>query len=129
MKSSVQNRLEKLEKEQRFIQWFLAQRFNGSLTLDELCVMADGGKIPDPVPNRPSELDGLDRDTLLKRWEQDERLLGGRTVAELKCYVKSGLWPEQKAKFHYSMKDGNLIAEWQIASETPGLEDTLENDG
>ena len=60
MRSSILNRLERVENECRFVNWFLAQRFIESLTDDELEAYADEGRFPEPVPNRPSKLDGLD---------------------------------------------------------------------
>ncbi len=68
-------------------------------TCDELETLAETGKWPESMlcasfAERPSELDGLDRKTLLKRWEEDERFLAGRSEDELKYYVEHGYWPE-----------------------------------
>ena len=38
---------------------------------------ASGGGLPDPIPNRPSRLDTMDRKSLRKLWEEDELRLGG----------------------------------------------------
>ena len=126
--ASVRARLVKLENKQRFLDWFVWDRFYDSLTLDELRSFGREGELPNPIPDRPNKLERLDLKSLLKRWEDEERNFGGRSVEELKCFAKSGFWPEQKGKIHYSMKDGKLMAEWQIASENPGPVDTPEND-
>ena len=60
-KVSIRDRLEKLENHQRFLVWFVTARFHATLTVEELEISARGGQLPDPLPNRPSPLDGVDR--------------------------------------------------------------------
>ncbi len=85
----------------------------GESAADELEIVASGGKWPDPIPNRPSSVDGLDRKTLLKRWEDNERLFGKRSREELGYYSDNGVWPEQRCRVHYSMQNGKLCVEWR----------------
>jgi hypothetical protein len=117
MKSSLLKRLEKLEKEWCFVTWYLQDRFLGTLNIEELDEYARDGKLPEPVPNRPSPLDRLDRNSLRKRWEENERRYEGRTREDMQRFVEKGLWPEQFGKLHYSKKDGGLYVEWQIEAE------------
>jgi|HubBroStandDraft_1064217.scaffolds.fasta_scaffold62651_2 hypothetical protein len=58
------------------------------------------GKFPDPTPNRPSSLDTLDRKSLLKLWEEDEKIFGGRTQEELEFYSENGFFSEQRGRLH-----------------------------
>lgn len=116
--ASIRRRLVQLEYRRRFLDWFVEDRFYATLTKEELETCASGGGLPDPVPNRPSSVDRLDRKTLLKRWEKHERVLGGRNLEELRDYAETGLWPEQRGRLHYSMQDGRLIVEWRNESES-----------
>jgi hypothetical protein len=50
----------RLESKRRFLDWFVRNRFYESLTTDEFETFAREGQFPDPLPNRPSRLDGLD---------------------------------------------------------------------
>ena len=104
--TSVRVRLMRLESKRRFLNWFVTDRFYESLTADELLAFGRDGKLPDPIPNRPSRIDLLDRKSLLKRWEEQEQVFGDRSEEELKYYCKSGFWPEKRGRFHYWMQDG-----------------------
>jgi hypothetical protein len=115
--ASIRARLMRLENNRRFLNWFAMDRFLASLTDDELVTYAGDGELPEPIPNRPSPLDRLDRKTLLKLWEEDERIFGGRSQDDLDYCSKNGIWPEQKGHFHYSMQDGNLRIEWRNEPE------------
>jgi hypothetical protein len=114
MKSSILNRVERLENECNFINWLLAQRFIESLKVDELEAYVRYGKLPEPVPTRRSDLDRLDRDRLLKRWQEDTRHYEGRTSDDLQRFREKGLWPEELGKLHYSKRNGCLYVEWRI---------------
>jgi hypothetical protein len=68
------------------------------------------GELPESVlcasfAERPStsRLNGLDRKTLLKLFEEDERVFGGRNEAELKFWTEHDYWPdlgpEESAKY------------------------------
>jgi hypothetical protein len=116
-KVSIRGRLAKLEDTRRFLEWFLHSRFFKSLTLEELETYASGGGFPDPIPNRPSSLDTLDRKSLLKLWEEDELRFGGRSQEELDFYADKGFWPEQRGRLHYSMQGGKLFVEWRNKPE------------
>jgi hypothetical protein len=116
-KASSRDRLMKLEKQRRFLDWFVWNRFYESLTADELATFARDGHLPNPLPNRPSGVDGSDRKTLLKRWEDSERVFGGRSREELEYYADNGSWPEQTGRLHYSMQDGKLVVEWRNEPE------------
>ena len=119
-KTSPLDRLIRLENQRHFLEWFALNRFYASLTLDELETYESDGKLPDPIPNRPSSLDQLDRKSLLRLWEEYKRKYGRRSPEELECYVKNGFWPEQRGRFHYSMQDGRLVVGWRIGPEEEG---------
>jgi hypothetical protein len=74
--SSIRERLARLESQCRFLDWFVWQRFRVTLTLEEMDTYVREGKFPDPIPNRPGSLDTLDRKSLLKLWEGDEKFWG-----------------------------------------------------
>jgi hypothetical protein len=112
-KASIRDRLARLESQRRFLDWFVWQRFYDSLTLEELETGAAGGDFPDPIPNRASSMDTLDRKSLLKLWEENERVFRGRSQADREYYADTGLWPEQRGRLHYSMQDGKLFFEWR----------------
>ena len=116
-KASVRERLARLENRHQFLGWFVWQRFYASLSLVELETYASGGGFPDPIPNRTSSLDTLDRKSLLKLWEEDERLFRGRSHADREYFADTGSWPEQKGSLHYSMQDGKLFVEWRNATD------------
>jgi hypothetical protein len=116
-KASIRDRLAKLQNMRRFRDWFVRHRFYAALTLEELETCAVGGGFPDPIPNRPSSLDTLDRNSLLKLWQEDERVFGGRNQEELQFYADSGFWPEERGRLHYSMQDGKLVVEWRSEPE------------
>jgi hypothetical protein len=116
-KMSIRERLEKFEDKRRFLDWFVRHRLYSTLTLEELETCAAGGGFPDPIPNRPSSLDTLDRKSLLKLWEEDERVFGGRNHEELEFYADNGFWPEERGRLHYSMQDGKLVVEWRNEPE------------
>ena len=59
--------------------WVLRERFIQGFTVDEL------QRSDDPLRNRPCKLDGMDRKSLLKLREEQERFFGGRSLEELKC--------------------------------------------
>src|SRR5262252_2493432 len=112
-KASIRDRLEKLDRERRFLDWFLLKRFLATLTLEELETWVSGGRLPDPIPNRPSSLDTMDRKSLRKLWEEDELRFRGRSKEEQEFYADNGFWPKQRVKFHYFEEDGQLQIEWR----------------
>jgi len=116
-KTSIRERLAKLEDKRRFLDWFVWHRFYASLTVDELESSLSSGGLSEPIPNRPSSVDGLDRKSLLKRWAANERVFGGRSREELEYYADNGFWPEERGRLHYSMQDGKLVVEWRNEPE------------
>ncbi len=62
-------------------------------------------------------MDTLDRKTLSKLWEEDERIFGDRSQEEQIYFTEHGSWPEQRGRLHYSMEDGKMIAGWRIEPE------------
>jgi len=110
--TTFRSRLIKLENERRFLDWVIHQRLLGSLTAGELMAFAQDRKLPDSLSNRPCELDGVDRKSLIKLREEKERLLRGRSLEELKCYVLGHIWPRKWLE--YSIKDGTLVFQWRI---------------
>src|SRR5215469_3479137 len=112
-KSSIRDWLDKLDRDRRFVDWFVLKRFLATLTLEELETWASGGSLPDPIPNRPSSLDTMDRKSLRKLWEEDELRFRGRSKEEQEFYADNGFWQEQRVKFHYFEEDGRLLIEWR----------------
>jgi hypothetical protein len=106
--ASIRIRLLRLENKRRFLHWFAMVRLFNTMTVDELETFAGGGNLPETLLNRPSKLDKLDLKSLIKRWKQADRILGGRSREELECYAESGFWPEQRGCLHYSMQDGKV---------------------
>jgi hypothetical protein len=130
MKPSILSRLEKLENECRFVNWFLGSRFIASLNENELEAYSHEGKLPDPAPNRLSRLDRLDRDSLQKQWQKDERFYEGRTREDLRRFCEQGIWPEQLGRLHYSSINGGVHVEWRVDAEVEshGLAHEPRND-
>ena len=81
-KATIRERLAKLENQRRFLDWFVMHRFWATLSLEELETFVAGGGLPDPVPNRPSNLDTMDQKSLIKLWEEEERVFRGRSQAD-----------------------------------------------
>ena len=73
----LKNRIERLETEYRFRRWFHFQRFLEALTLEQLEAITARGHypepLPEPLPRGASRLDGLDRKSLMKLWQESER--------------------------------------------------------
>ena len=111
---SILTRLEKVESERCFVIWFLQQRFMDSLAEDELDKYVREGIWPDPAPNRSSPLDQLDRNALLKRWQEDLRYYEGRSSEDLQGFSKHGRWPEELGRLHYSNVNSGVQVEWRI---------------
>lgn len=92
-------RIARLERERRFRDWLAVERFLEGLTEEQLELYALHGKLPEPLPEPlplgASRLDALDRKSLTRMWETDEREFGDRTVEELNFYCAHGHWPRQ----------------------------------
>lgn len=114
---SIRGRLTQLENKERFLNWFVRVRFFDILTSDELERYARDGTLLEPVSNRPSRLDRLDRKSLIKLWKEDERAWEGRSKEEKEYLMKKGCWPEQNGGLHYSVQDGLLGVEWKYEPE------------
>jgi hypothetical protein len=100
-------RLERLEEEQRFNQWFQLNSVLSRCTEEELEVFVKTGELADSIycesfTDRPSCLDGLDRKSLFMLFEEDERFFGNLSNNELKVYAEHrtlpGLGREETAK-------------------------------
>jgi hypothetical protein len=115
-----------LEERRRFLDWFVWHRFYATLTSEELETCASGGGLPDPIPNRPSSVDSLDRKSLLKLWEEDEAIFRGRSHEELDFYTENASWPEQRGRLHYSKQDGKMVVEWRNDLTEQGAAPLLE---
>jgi hypothetical protein len=113
--------MERLEKEQRFQEWLWYERFLEGLTDEQLEIAATEWRFPEPMPEPlpwgASKLDRLDRKSLLKLWQESERVFGHRTRNELKFYADNGYWPEQRMLPRYCLQDGRLSVEWQCQPE------------
>jgi hypothetical protein len=116
-KTSIRDRLLKLENARRFLDWFVWDRFYASLTEDEIEIYARNGNLQEPIPNRPCWMDKRDRKSLLKLWKEHELSFGERSHEELDYCTKNGCWPEERGRLHYSLHDGKLGVEWQFQSE------------
>ena len=79
--ASIQERLKRLENQGRFLQWLQFERFLEGLTDAQLEAYTRQGRLPqplpEPLPKGASRLDVLDRKSLIKLWEENERILGG----------------------------------------------------
>ena len=112
-KKSIRDRLERLESERRFLDWFVLHRLCSILTMEELEAWASGRGLPDPIPHRQSTLDTMDRKSIRKLWEEEELRIRGRSKEEREFYVENGIWPEQTGRLHYFEEDGRLQVEWR----------------
>jgi hypothetical protein len=110
----LRTRISQLEKQRRFLDWYVWERILASLTEDELGTYWRDGKLPELIPNRPSRFDTVDRKIVKKLWEEDERIFAGRSREELKYFTEKGYWPEHRGRFHCFMEDGTLVVEWRI---------------
>lgn len=81
-KASIRDRMEKLDRDRRFLDWFAFHRFLATLTMEEVETWVSGRGLPKPIPNRPSSFDTMDRKSLRKLWEENELFFGGRTKEE-----------------------------------------------
>ncbi len=99
MNASLKNRLALLEEEQRFRDWLELQRFLESLSDFQLEDYIKNFRLPDPLPAPlpcgQSRLDTLDRKSLIKLWQEHERMFAGRDKDELNFYTSHGHWPEE----------------------------------
>jgi hypothetical protein len=116
----IRSRLTRIEKKRRFLDWFVWDRILDSLTEDELRTYLREDKLPEPMLNRPSRFDTMDRKTLNKLWEENERIFASRSQEELEYFTENGHWPEQKGRFHCFMEDGKLVVEWRINPDEQG---------
>jgi hypothetical protein len=114
--TTLRSRIERLEKEQRFKDWFWYQRFLEGLAQEQLEAIATEGRFPEPMPEPlswgASKLDRLDRKSLLRLWEEDERVFSHRSRDELKLFAENGYWPEHRMWPRYHLQDGSLSVEW-----------------
>jgi hypothetical protein len=103
---TLRTRLRRLEKEAGFRRWLDFSRLLENLSDSQLEEVAIYFRFPDPMPEPlsigMSKLDGLDRKTLLRMWEESERTtartmhdMKGRNEVERQVHVHHGHWPEQ----------------------------------
>jgi hypothetical protein len=116
--TTLKGRLKRLEKEQRFQDWLWYERFLEGLTEEQLEAVASHWRFPEPMPEPlpwgSSRLDRLDRKSLLRLWEEDDRHFCHRSHDDLRVYAEKGYWPEQRMRPRYYLQDGCLWAEWQF---------------
>ena len=119
--TTLKGRLKRLEKEQRFQDWLWYERFLEGLTEEQLEAVATQWRFPEPTPEPlpwgSSKLDRLDRKSLLKLWEENERHFCNRSRDDLRFYAEKGYWPEQRMLPRYYLQDGCLSVEWQFQSD------------
>ncbi len=93
--SSLKSRIQQLEKERQFQRWLMFERFLEGLNEQQLEAIATDWRFPEllpgPLPPGTSRFDGLDRNVLLRLWEESEREtarimheMKGRSADELK---------------------------------------------
>ena len=102
--ANIETRLERLETELRFRVWVHRERIMEGMSEEELNHLAATGLLPTrpAPPPGTSKLDGLDRKTLLRLWEEDEREIlrlmlemRGRSEDEHRFHSLHDHWPEQ----------------------------------
>lgn len=120
----IRERLGRLENEHRFLTWVLSEQFLQSLTDSEVETLRRDSKLPDPLPSRPSMAEGLDRQSLLKLWEEQERVFSDRCGHDFDYFSARGHWPEQMGRVHYSHKNGMVLAKLQTPEVTSAAETT-----
>jgi hypothetical protein len=114
-----ERRIERLEKEQQFRTWFAFTRFLEGLSdeqVEDLAIyLRFPEPLPEPLPMGSSRLDGLDRKSLLKLWEQEERETSrimrensGRNEDERRFHLYHGHWPEQGCNEQNCLKQRDL---------------------
>jgi hypothetical protein len=112
--TTLKSRIGRLEKEQCFKAWFWYERFLEGLTEEQLAAIATEWRFPEPMPEPlpwgASKLDKLDRKSLLRLWEENQRIFGHRSRDELKVFAENGYWPEQERSRYY-LQDGCLCVE------------------
>jgi len=78
----LKSRLERLEKDLRFKEWLSVQRIFDTWADDELEAYVTQGCLPANPFNRArplhGSLDGMDRNALMKLWEEHERAFRGQ---------------------------------------------------
>lgn len=118
---SIQDRLKQLEDRRRFLTWFVFDRFLESLTHEQLETYARDGRwpepLPEPLPPGASQLDTLDRKSLVQLWKKSERVSRHRSPNETAFYGENGYWPEQRMRPRYYLQNGCFSVEWQFLPE------------
>ena len=92
MNRSIRGRLERLEHEQRFQDWCESVRVIESFTKEQLEEFYQKGYLSGPYPDPPhgeSRLDHLDRRTLIRMWQENEREYAGRSAERFYSMVES----------------------------------------
>ena len=103
--AKVKTRIAQLEKEARFRLWFNFSRFLEAMSDEQLKDIALDWRFPEPLPEAlpwgMSELDRLDRKSLLQLWEKSERETSRimletsrHTEVERRFHLNHGHWPE-----------------------------------
>jgi hypothetical protein len=100
--TGLKKQVERLEREYRFRRWFHFQRLLEALTVEQLEAIAARGRYPDPLPeplpHGKSRLDSLNRNSLVKLWQEDERThaqFSCRKAEDKEFFCVHGHWPEQ----------------------------------
>jgi hypothetical protein len=104
--AKINSRIAQIEKEAQFRRWFDFSRLLERLTDEQLEEIALDWRfpetLPEPLPLGMSELDRLDRKSLLQRYEECERETtrimsetSRHSEEERRLYVRHGHWPEQ----------------------------------
>ncbi len=111
--TSLKSRLERLEKEQRFQRWYAVEDALWRFTQEEREIYATTGRIPESLPfDEPGRLDGLDRKTLLKLFEEHQRFTGSVTRDDAAFYLVHRTFPREETLKHmerYFKRTGELL--------------------
>ena len=104
--AKIKSGIAQIEREAQFRRWFEFSRLLEGLSDEQLDEIALDWRFPEPLPEPlpwgMSELDRLDRKSLLRRWEKTEHEIASimletsrHSEVEHRFHVLHGHWPEQ----------------------------------